>query len=115
MSVKSSLRPRQRSNSSPSATAPPRAIPDHIQSEADSHLIDLVTAEDTSTLLPGLQAWLQADPVHRAAYARSERAWRLAGPILRAANPDAGCEVLEALREAFEAERLRSNNASSDV
>lgn len=47
-----------------------------IKAEAARWLIELDTAEDTETLWPAFEAWLQKDAEHRSAYARAERTWR---------------------------------------
>lgn len=78
---------------------------DDIQSDADARLIEWIGAEDTSCLWSDLSAWLRADPAHQCAFARAERAWRLAGPILRAGEPSAGEEEFEALLRALAEER----------
>lgn len=47
-----------------------------IKAEAARWLIELDTAEDTETLWPAFEAWLQKDAEHRCAYVRAERTWR---------------------------------------
>ena len=83
---------------------------DDIQSEADAWLIEVigVESEDLPTVLLGLEKWLQAAPAHAAAFRRSARTWRLAGPLLRAAEPGAGRRELDALFEALKKEQAHT-------
>jgi ferric-dicitrate binding protein FerR (iron transport regulator) len=88
---------------------------DDIQSDADARLIEFIGTDDASEVWLDLNAWLQADPAHRVAFARSARAWRLAEPILWASEPHAGREQFETLLQALEEERVRSVEEFTDT
>ena len=81
---------------------------EQIRSDAFKWLVVAQFAEDFSSILPDLNAWLREDPAHYDAFAHAQRTWRLAGPLLQATEPGAGYTELRALIDAMEEERNRS-------
>jgi ferric-dicitrate binding protein FerR (iron transport regulator) len=83
-------------------------------SQAAGWIAALACAENFSSVLPGLNAWLREKPSHRAAFAEAQRAWRLAKHFLRAGEPDAGRAEVQAFFDALEEERCRSPRDFAD-
>lgn len=77
-------------------------------SQAAGWIAALACAENFSSVLPELNAWLRMKPSHRTAFAEAQRAWRLAKPFLRAGQPSAGQAEARAFFEALDEERARA-------
>jgi hypothetical protein len=79
-----------------------RVSPAKLRKKAFKWLVVFLYAENISSVLPELNAWLRADPAHRAAFACARRTWRLAGPYLRATEHGAGYAEFRGFMDALE-------------
>jgi ferric-dicitrate binding protein FerR (iron transport regulator) len=77
-------------------------VTEELEREALSRWFDLLDAADVGSALEELDEWIQQDPAHEIAWDSAVRLARLAALFLRAAEPGAGKEELEALVEAME-------------
>jgi len=78
-----------------------------VDRQAAEWFVELLCADSVSGVLPELNAWLRADPAHRAAFLEIQRSWRLAATFWRASRPDASAAQVDAFFEALEEERCR--------
>lgn len=79
-----------------------RMSPAKLRKKAFKWLVALLYAENISSVLPDLNAWLREDPAHRAAFGCARRTWQLVGPYLRATEPGAGHAEFRAFIDALE-------------
>lgn len=85
---------------------------DELDREAMSRLFDLIDAEDVASVLLELNTWLRQRPAHRRAWVRVQRISRLMVAFLRATEPDAGKEDMDAFVDVIDEEpRLLEESA----
>jgi hypothetical protein len=83
-------------------------VTQQMDDEADSLFFALVDAGgDLPAVLSKVNDWLCENPAHRVAWARAQRTSRLLVALLKAGEPDASKEEIEAFFEAIAEERRR--------
>ena len=79
----------------------------NVQSVALDWFFELVEHPNSVSVRAEFQAWMRASKAHRDEFAALERTWRLAGPLLKLTEPDAGPAEEQALLEAMRDEIAR--------
>jgi ferric-dicitrate binding protein FerR (iron transport regulator) len=78
-----------------------------VQSEALDWFFELAEHPDLVSVRAEFQAWMRVSKAHRDEFAALERTWRLAGPLFKLIEPDAGPTEEQALLDAMREEIAR--------
>jgi ferric-dicitrate binding protein FerR (iron transport regulator) len=85
-----------------------------VQSEALDWFFELTEHPDLVSVRAEFQAWMRASKAHRDEFAALEGMWRLAGPLFKLIEPDAGPAEDQALLEAVWEELARCPHIFAD-